>query len=248
MILKSVGSKLFVVNLLSDFILSKIPSQEESVIQVIDCSNFFIIKGRTTHNDPLDLMKIKDEFIEKFEDNLEGLRLFHTIDLIEYNSSLKKKDNLTFTYHNTNNCSYNKEQIEGYISNSKLSYDFNYHLKNISNDDNLISISEFPHGYSLNQKRLLYYYGKHITYNITFPFETLTLSLSNNKIEDEQELSVICDNEESEILKSAILDFFDFDMSWLEMEIKKVDWYSEITNPLEDYEFLKVKLKDFVII
>jgi len=248
MILKSVGSRLSVVNLLSDFILSKIPSQEESIIQVIDCSNFFVIKGRTTHNDPLDLMKIKDEFIEKFQHKLEGLKLSHTIDLIEYNSPLKKKDILTFTYHNTDNCSYNKEQIDSYISNDKLSYDFNYHLKNISNDDNLIFISEFPHGYSLGQSRLLYYYGKHITYNIPLPFESLTLNLSNNKINNDQELSVICDNEESELLKSAILDFFDFDMSWLEMEIKKVDWFSEITNPLEDYDFLKRKIKDFIII
>jgi hypothetical protein len=51
-----------------------------------------------------------------------------------------------------------------------------------------------------------------------------------------------------DVLKSAILDMFDFDMMWIKNEIKKVDWSLEITNPLEDYEFLKVKLKDFLII
>jgi len=40
---------------------------------------------------------------------------------------------------------------------------------------------------------------------------------------------------------------FDFDFSWLKNEIKKVEWYSEITNPLEDYDFLKKKIKDFII-
>jgi hypothetical protein len=57
-------------------------------------------------------------------------------------------------------------------------------------------------------------------------------------------------NESNEIdytLTSAILDMFDFDFSWLKNEIKKVEWYSEITNPLEDYDFLKKKIKDFII-
>jgi hypothetical protein len=48
-------------------------------------------------------------------------------------------------------------------------------------------------------------------------------------------------------LESAILDVFDFNMNWLETEIKKVDWSTEITNPLEDYNFLKKKIKDFII-
>jgi hypothetical protein len=52
---------------------------------------------------------------------------------------------------------------------------------------------------------------------------------------------------EDEILKSAILDVFDFDMSWLSTEIKKVDWSIELTNPLEEYSFIKKRNKDFVI-
>jgi hypothetical protein len=36
-------------------------------------------------------------------------------------------------------------------------------------------------------------------------------------------------------------------MSRLEKEKKKVDWYTEITNPLDEYDFLKKKIKDFVI-
>jgi hypothetical protein len=40
---------------------------------------------------------------------------------------------------------------------------------------------------------------------------------------------------------------FDFDMTWLETQMKKVDWSVELTNPLEDYDFLKVKIKDFLV-
>jgi hypothetical protein len=120
-------------------------------------------------------------------------------------------------------------------------------------EDNLVSVSEFPHGYSLNQGRLLYYYGKHIVYNIpsNVPFESLTLTLSNKKNSEGEVIFDVCDNFSNSIdesLTSAILDVFDFDMSWIESEIKKVDWSLEITNPLEDYEFLKKKVKDFIII
>jgi hypothetical protein len=54
-------------------------------------------------------------------------------------------------------------------------------------------------------------------------------------------------NEVDNTLTSAILDVFDFNMSWLETDIKKVDWSIEITNPLEDYDFLKKRIKDFII-
>ena len=73
------------------------------------------------------------------------------------------------------------------------------------------------------------------------------LTTKKNK-DDEQILSIITPTFENDnILESAILDVFDFDMNWLETEIKKVDWSIEITNPLEDYDFLKKKIKDFII-
>jgi hypothetical protein len=54
-------------------------------------------------------------------------------------------------------------------------------------------------------------------------------------------------NDVDMVLTSAILDVFDFDMSWLEQDIKKMDWSIEITNPLQDYDFLKKRIKDFII-
>jgi len=251
MILKSPISRLSLVNLFADFILNQIPKEEETIIQVVDCINFYVIKGKTTYNDPLNIGKLKDDFIVKFESYMGDVKLTHTIDLIEYDCSLRPSDSLSFTYHNTSSCSYNHQQIQSFEIDETLSYNYKYSLETISEDNNFTHISEFPHGYSLGQGRLLYYYGKHITYNIpsSYPFNYLTLELSNNKDKSGDQMFSV-KNESNEIdytLTSAILDMFDFDFSWLKNEIKKVEWYSEITNPLEDYDFLKKKIKDFII-
>jgi hypothetical protein len=253
MILKNTTSKLAIVNLLADFILNKIPKEEESIIQVIDCQNFYVIKGKTTHKEPLDIISIKDEFIKKFESNIGELKPTHSIDLIEYNASLNKKNELTFTYHNSINCSYHHKQINEYKKMNELSYDYNFSVTTINEEDNLVFCSEFPHGYSLGQGRLLYYYGKNIMYKIppTYPVSTLTFNMSNNKTEDGEPVFSVIDNfygEENETLTSAILDVFDFNTHKLEMEIKKVDWSIEVTNPLQDYSFLKTINKDFIIL
>jgi hypothetical protein len=250
MILKSPVSKLSLVNLFADFILNKIPKEEESIIQVVDCFNFYVIKGKTTYNEPLNIGELRDEFIIKHEDLIGERKLTHTIDLIEYDSKLIKSNTLTFPYHRSKNCSYTNNQITSFEEDNSISYDYTFHLKPITEDNNLIFTSEFPHGYSLNQGRLLYYYGKHIFYNIptTYPVSTLVFELTTKKDDsNEQIFSVKNNSGTDEVLTSAILDVFDFDMSWLENDIKKVDWSVEITNPLEDYDFLKKKIKDFVI-
>jgi hypothetical protein len=54
-------------------------------------------------------------------------------------------------------------------------------------------------------------------------------------------------NGNDEKLQSAILDVFDFDMSWLSVEMKKVDWSVELTNPLDEYSFVKKKNKDLIL-
>jgi hypothetical protein len=91
MILKSKGSKLSIVNLFADFILSKIPHEEETLIQVADCNNFLVVKGKTSYNIPLNLSEIKNEFTNKFEHFFSELTLTHTIDLIEYDCDIKEK-------------------------------------------------------------------------------------------------------------------------------------------------------------
>ena len=54
-------------------------------------------------------------------------------------------------------------------------------------------------------------------------------------------------NDSDKKLESAILDTFDFDMSWLSVEMKKVDWSIELTDPLEEYSFIKNNNNDLVL-
>ena len=251
MILKNTDSRILIINLFSDFILSKIPHNEETIIKVVDCTNFFIIKGKTSYNQVLDLTIILDEFLKKYEDNLGKVKLTHTVDLIEYDVKMNIPNYFEFVYHNTINCSYHHKQIESY-ENKKSSYDYNQIINEITDED-MVSVSEFPHGYSLGQGRLHYYYGKHIFYSIptNYPVNTLIFSMSKNKTEDGEPIFSVRSSISTYIdmtLTSAILDVFDFDMSWLEKEIKKADWSLELLNPLDEYDFIKKINKNLVIV
>ena len=76
--------RLYYINLLNDFIISKFPKNETSFIKIIDVGNFLIIKGITTNSTPLDMFTIVNEFTEK--NNPPKELNFNTIDLIEYSS------------------------------------------------------------------------------------------------------------------------------------------------------------------
>jgi len=230
--LKSPKSRTSIINLFSDYILNSIPSDEDSIIQVADCGNFYVVKGITSYNVPLDISKISDEFCEKFSSQLENKKALNTIDLLEYNKKVIAKEIYTFTLFNNDNCLYPTNEE--------------------SDDTDLILVSQFPHGHSLNQGRLLFYFTKHIVYNIpsNYPFSGLRFEVPTDKEKLESDFKVfnLHTEEYDEILKSSILDIFDFDTSSISNEIKKVDCYIEITNPLDEYSFLKEKVKDFIII
>jgi hypothetical protein len=228
MILKSPNNKISIINLFADYILKTIPVDENTIIQIADCGNFCVVKGKTSYNIPLDISKLSKEFCEKF-----SLKLLNTIDLIEYDKKIINRETYTFTLFNNDNCS--------------------YQTKDESDDDSdLIVVSEFPHGYSLSQGRLLFYYTKHIVYNIpsNYPFSGLKFEvpIDKEKLESDFKVFNIHTEEYDKALKSSILDIFDFDTSVISNEIKKVDCYVEITNPLDEYSFLKERVKDFIII
>jgi hypothetical protein len=238
--LKKIGGKKFLVNLLSDFILSKISHEEKSIIKIVDCENFYVIKGKTTSKEVLFIPNIISEFNEKYKDYVDNRNLTHTIDLLEYDSNLEDVKEMTQTFHNnTPNCSYHYSDVEQF--------------ENLEEKDEMVYVSEFPYGYSLNQGRDLYYYGKYIFYNIpsNYPITTLTFTLSKEKNDDGEQKFVVFDEffkSEDERLQSAVLDVFDFNYNLLNEKMKKVDWSIELTNPLEEHEELKEIVKDFIIL
>lgn len=250
MILKYTKSKLSEINLFADYVLNQIPNSEKSIIKIANCGNFLVIKGKTTYNELLDLTKLKSEFCDKFNIIFDSKSIFnHTIDLIEYGVNLQPTEKITHNYFNSENCSYSYKQIESFKSNPESSFDYCLKVNEVDEDD-MILVSEFPHGYSLDMGRLLYYYGKKITYSIpsTYPYTSVVMTIPSNNPEDNFSVYDNFLESEDESLKSAILDVFDFDMTELNKKLKEVDFYEEITNPLSDYEFLKERDKDFFII
>jgi len=248
--LKKIGSNIFATNLFADFILSKIPKEEQSIIKVIDCTNFFVIKGKTTYNEVLDISTLTSEFEKKYKSIIKDVKISHSIDLIEYGVDMSSTSEITYTYYFTDNCSYNQKQIDLFKS-EDCTYTNEYVPKKIT-DEELVTVSEFPHGYSLGQGRLLYYYGKHIFYSIPSDYSTqsLTFNLTTLKDEDGDNLLKVFNpylGTNDDRLVSAILDVFDFDMSWLSTEMKKVDWSIELTNPLKEYSVIKEKNKDLIL-
>lgn len=249
--LKKVGSKIFTINLLADFILSKIPQEEQTIIKVVDCVNFFIIKGKTTYKEVLDFSSLVSQFQSEHTGVIDNTKITHTIDLIEYGVKLAPQTEIQQTYHFSDNCSYTQKQIDLFEKN-KSSYTDEYIPKEIV-DDEMVLISEFPHGYSLGQGRLLYYYGKHIFYSIPLSnlSQPLIFKLTTLRNDEGENLSKIyntyINTEEDERLTSAVLDVFDFDMCWLEKEMKKADWSVELTNPLEEHPVIKKKNPDLIL-
>jgi hypothetical protein len=77
---------------------------------------------------------------------------------------------------------------------------------------------------------------------------TFKISKEKNTDNDFNFAAHTIDGSQDDILTSAILDVYDFNMNWLEEELKKVDWSIELTNPLSEYDFIKKINKDFIII
>lgn len=244
-----IENKKFFVNLFAEYILDKIGISTNTKIEIVHLDNFIVIKGLTSSNEILNLIEIKQDFIDLYKDyNFEN-HLSHTIDLIEYGVEMKRNDILTFRYHNSENCSYEQKVLDSCQNMIDLSQIYNSVLDKLGNS--MIVTSGFPFGYSLSQKRLLYYYAKHIIYSIppTYYFRNLEMTISDKKC-IEQELNVVNSetNDRDSVLISAILDSFDFEMGWIENEIKKMDWFYEVTNPLNDFDFLKRGNSDFIIL
>ena len=68
----------------------------------------------------------------------------------------------------------------------------------------------------------------------------------NNNIDFEIEDNYI--NNQNNILKSSILDNFDFNLQNFENETKKMDLEHLILNPSEIENLSKIKVEDFIII
>lgn len=191
---------------------------DQTLIEICDCENFIVVKGFTTEPEVISLSSVVSEFSEKYEQFL----ISRTIDLIEYKSDFSSPKKFTFFFS-----------------------------KKFNKCGNLFDFSEFPYGYSNGQGKLLYFYFKHIVDRIpsSYPFTWMKFHveiLEENKIDFTIEDDYL--NNNNNILKSAILDCFDFNLMEFESVLNKMDLEKYILNPSEQPQLESISVKDFIII
>lgn len=224
------NSKRGITNLFADFILSKIDTSHKSIIQVTDCGPFMVVNGLTTSEDLIDILKIKDEFIEKFSDILKSLDItnINIIDVIKYSQEI-----------NMNN--------KGWVIVSKSP--FNEEPEPI----NELSISsEFPYGYSLDCGRLMTYYS-HYVFNHMFNLldvdeVSFYFTTEQDKNEDLKIKIISNSNIDKNSIKSLVLDVFDFDLTNFKSRLDTYDLIDDILDPEGEKPYLQQDMLEHVIL
>ncbi len=230
-------------NLFADFILQKFGINSATVIHIVDHNNFVVVNGYTDKKDILNMNEITTEFNKKYSQLVSPIT--HTIDLLDYGQEIQPVNSIkSLLYLTSDNNSYHYSLVDNFKENKK-SYIFDgirtyEQLENTHRP----STSEFPHGHSLSQGRTLHYYSKYIGYNLSREIIGTKLSLELNISKEKPIEFISVDwNEHDEKLESYVLDSFDFNFDKLNENIKKMDLSLEVTNPIEDFDFLKEKIE-----
>jgi hypothetical protein len=224
------NSRRGIVNLLADFILTRIDKKENSIIQVTDCEAFMVIHGQTTSKDILDLDKIKADFFEWFKDILDkvGIENINTIDIIRYDQEVGSIE-------------------KGWVSVNKevfVEEPEPIHELNVS--------SEFPYGYSLNCGRLMTYYSHYVFNHMYSLMGVDNVNFYFTKEEDENEdlkIKIVSDSKyNKEIINSLVLDVFSFDLEDFKDYVKNYDLLQDILFPGKDKPYTKQDKLEHVIV
>jgi len=245
--LKKIGHRNFTINLFADFLLKKIGLNSSTQISIVDLNNFIVVKGKTDSKEIINLSESLTEFEKEFDKSLNQNKIKNIIDLIDYDVEIKEVDDISFNFFNTEKCSYHHKQLEMYFANES-SWDFENIPKKID-EKSLYFTSEFPHGYSMNQGRLLYYFSKKIFYSIppNYPVTSLTFEINKNH-EDFIKVYDNFSNSYDYTLQSAILDCVNMNLEKLEKELKDLDLFQELMDPTNEHEVLKKNKPEIIII
>jgi hypothetical protein len=260
-----------IVNLFADFLVKEInkTNNYDVVIEVTDCGKFFLVNGMTNSDKVLDMITVKETFVESYKSLLKnfGYENINIIDLIVYNRDLKKKKVYTFDFYDSKRPSYHWDVSNNLIDNpqpkfnsitynNRLEYELDYSEDDTSNLDYftyapLNITSEFPHGYSLSMGRQEYYYSEYICNHLFDVILTSKLSFkySSNKVDDDNQIDIKSMSlfPKKDII-SMVLDVFDFDMLVFNDKIKDYDIMEDITNPFGNKPWLvKDRIKDLIL-
>jgi len=224
------NSRRGIVNLLADFILTRIDKKENSIIQVTDCETFFVINGQTTSETVLDIEKIKTDFSEWFGDILKdvGIEKLNTIDVIRYGQEINNIE-------------------KGWISVNKEVF-----VEEPEPIYELAITSEFPYGYSLNCGRLMTYYSHYIFNHMYSLMGTDEVKFYFTKEEDEDEdlkIKIVSNSRyNKDIVKSLVLDVFSFDLTEFNEYVNDYDIMQDILFPGKEKPYLKQDKLEHIIV
>jgi hypothetical protein len=261
-----------IVNLFADFLVKEInkTNNYDVVVEVTDCGKFFVVNGMTNSDKILDMVTVKEVFLEsnKFLLKNFGYENVNIIDLIVYNRDLKKKTDYTFDFYNSERRIYHNDilvtilespqpKFNSITYNNRLEYELDYSEDDTTNLEYftyspLNITSEFPHGYSLSMGRQELYYSEYICNQLfdvilsTNRYVQLTFKYSSIKVDEDNQIDVSVNSiyPKKDII-SMVLDVFDFDMLLFNDKIKDYDIMEDITNPFGDKPWLvKDRLKD----
>ena len=73
------------------------------VVEITDCGKFFVVNGMTNSDKVLDMIKVKETFLETYKSLLTnfGYENVNIIDLIVYDRDLTKKTEFVFDFYNS---------------------------------------------------------------------------------------------------------------------------------------------------
>ena len=265
-----------IVNLFADFLIKEInkTTNYDSVIEVTDCGKFFVVNGMTTSDKILDIIKVRESFVETYKSLMTkfGYETVNIIDLIMYNRDLIKKTEYTFDFYNSERRIYNNDILVTILedaqpkfnsityNNNRLEYELDYSEDDTSGLDYftytpLNISSEFPHGYSLSMGRQELYYSEYICNQLfdvilsTNRYTQLTFKYSSIKVDEDNQIDISVNSiyPKKDII-SMVLDVFDFDMLVFNDTIKDYDIMEDITKPFDKKPWLvRDKIKDLVL-
>jgi len=259
------------VNLFSDYIVNQInkDKQYDVVIEVTDCGKFFVVNGMTNSEKILDMVNVKESFLETYKSLLTnfGYENVNVIDLIMYGKELSKKTDYTFDFYNSSRPIYHYKLINSIIESkqpkfnsisytNRLEYELDYSEENTTNLQYytyapLNISSEFPHGYSLSMGRQELYYSEYICNQLfdVILTDRLTFKYSSVKQDDDNQIDIHSMSlfPRKDVI-SMILDVFDFDMLKFNDTIKDYDIMEDITRPFNNKPWLvRDKIKDLIL-
>lgn len=224
------NSKRGIVNLFADFILSKIDKNENSIIQVSDVGSFYVVNGITTSETFLDINSIRDEFTEKFQDTLTELDIksLNVIDIIKYNQLINNIE-------------------KGWVKVNKTPF--------VEDPEPLSEISinsEFPYGHSLNCGRLMVYYTHYMFNQVYSTIMTDEVHFFFTKeLDDDEDFNIRIvpkSGLDKSIIKSLILDLFDFDLEDFKTKVEGYDLTQDILDPTGKKPYLtQDRLEDVIV-